>query len=255
VGLLGSTTVTVGGVQQTFTADSDTQITVTSFKDTTPVGEQDLVIKTPGGDTAPFKVTAIRLLINEVDPTQDGTDMAEFVEIATGVPNVNLAGYSLVLWNGNGDVAYYAVNLNKAADANGLLLVGNPGMTPTPAITFPNNTLQNGQDAVALYQTLPTTFKTSSPASPVTTATNRLIDALVYDTGQADDDGLLDALIGPAGTTGRVQVDENANAPMMQGMDLVSMQRCTTNNRRNGTVFSLGVTETPGAVNSVPACP
>jgi len=257
LGFTGATQVTVGGVAQTFTVDNDGQITVTAFNDTTPVGAQDLIVTTPSGDTAPFSVTVIRLLINEIDPdTIPNPDAAEFVEISTGVPGVSLAGYSLVLWNGNGNLAYYATDLNVTADANGFVTVGNTGVMPTPVITFANDRLQNGEDAVALYQATANKFKVVAPASPVSTEASRIIDAIVYESGaDADSLPLLDTLIGPAGTPGRLVVDEDANALMMQGSGVVSIQRCSTAKRRDGSVFSLGVTETPGAVNSVPACP
>jgi hypothetical protein len=255
VGLTATTQVTVGGVAQTFKTDSDTQITITGFMDTTPVGVQDLIVTTPSGDTTAFKVTVIRLLINELDSdTVPNPDAAEFVEISTGVPGVSLAGYSLVFWNGNGNLAYYATDLNVTADANGFVVVGNAGVVPTPVITFANDRLQNGEDAVALYQTAANKFKTSFPASPVTTEAGRIIDALVYGTTDPDAVVLLDTLIAPAPAPQRVQADENANAAMMQGSGVVSLQRCSTSARRDGRLFKVGL-PTAGKANTVAACP
>jgi hypothetical protein len=126
-------------------------------------------------------------------------------------------------------------------------------MTPAPNVNFTPNTLQNGEDAVAVYQTPTSTFKTNAPASPVTTGLSRIIDALVYDSSDPDDPGLLDNLIAPAPAPERVQVDENANAAMMQGSGVVSIQRCA-DGRRDGRKFGLAA-PTPAAANTLPACP
>ena len=39
------------------------------------------------------------------------------------------------------------------------------GMVPTPNVPFTPNSLQQGEDAVAVYQTVPSTFKIVAPAS------------------------------------------------------------------------------------------
>jgi hypothetical protein len=249
-GFTGATDVTIGGVSQAFTVDSDTKVTL-KLGDTAPVGLQDLVVTTPLGATAPFQVTVIRLQVNELDSNQSSTDMKEFIEISTGgVPGVSLAGYSIVFWNGSVNTSYYAADLNATTDANGLLVVGNAGVTmPAPPVTFANDLLQNGQDAVALYQTTKSTFPANTA---LTVGLNRLIDALVYDTADADDPELLDNLLGPAPYAGRVQVDEGGNGAGGPS-ETVSIQRCG-DGRRNGSKFTVG-TPTPGAANNVTACP
>ena len=83
-----------------------------------------------------------------------------------------------------------------STDADGFFVLGNPQVANVDYI-FPNNTLQNGADAVALYVGDPDDF-------PLVTTTD-LIDALVYDTGDPDDPGLL-VLLEP----GQPQVDEDA---------------------------------------------
>lgn len=247
-GFTGATTVTIGGVSQMFTVDSDTQITIALVSDGAPLGPQGVIVTTAQGSTAPFGVTVIHLLINEVDsdtPTMPVNDDHEFVEISTGVPNVSLAGYTLVHYNGTGDVVLWALDLNAVTDANGLLLIGNPAVMPAPAITFAVNTLQNGADAVAVYQTAAGNF---SVGGAITSA--NLIDAVVYDTADADDAGLLDALLAPVGDPARVQVDEAVNLASATE----SVQRCG-DGRRNGARFAVGGPPTPGAVNNVMACP
>lgn len=245
-GFMGATGVAIGGTNEMFVVDSDTQITIASVGDATPINMQNIVVTTPNGMSMPFGVTVIRLQINELDADTPGTDMAEFVEISTGVPNVNLTGYTLVMFNGAtaNDPSYLALGLTQSADANGLLVVGNSGAVPMPAITFMNNTLQNGADAVGVFQTVQATFPNGTAAT-----STRLIDALVYDTADADDATLLDTLLWPAGDMRRVQVDENG----MASSQMVSIQRCG-DGRRDGRKFALGA-PTNGAANNVPACP
>jgi hypothetical protein len=243
-GLMGATSVTIGGVMQAFTVDSDTQITITLVTDATPINAQDLVVDTPNGATSPFSLTVIHLLINELDFDQPMLDTAEFVELSTGVPGVSLAGYTLVFWNGNGDVSYLALNLNAVTDANGYFLVGSPGMMPAPTLAFnTTSVIQNGQDAIGVYQAPIASFMNGTAV----TAAN-LIDALVYDAGQADDAGLLDVLLGMAGAPERVQLQETP--------DTASIQRCA-DGRRDGRKFVSGAaaTPTPGAMNNVMPCP
>ncbi len=257
-GFMGATAVTIGGTNETFTVDSDTQITISSVADATPIAMQNLVVTAPRGTALPFGLTVIRLEINESDADTPMTDVLEFVEISTGVPNVSLAGYSIVFWNAATDLAYFVENLaknNVVADANGLLLLGNPMVMPAPAITFnpgASGLLQNGPDGIGVYQAPTSAFVTMMSTSTV--GLTRLIDALVYDTGAADPDAvlLLDNFFGPMGTMTRVQVDEG-NGGVGGPAEMNAIQRCG-NGRRNGLKFGVS-TPTPGAMNSLPGCP
>jgi hypothetical protein len=244
--LLFTTSVTVGGATQGFVVNTDTQISVLTLADTTPLGAQDVVVTTLSGSAAPLSVTVIRLQINEVDPNTPGTDMAEFVEISTGgVPNVSLAGYTLVFWNGSNDLSYSAIGLNATTDASGMLLAGNVGVVPAPALTWADNFLQNGADAIGIHQDPASAFPNGSSITAI-----RLIDAVVYASGGLPDDGLLDGLISSdPGSPARVQVDENANGVSATE----SMQRCA-DGRRDGSKYALAA-PTPGAVNTVAPCP
>ncbi len=140
------------------------------------------------------------VLINEVDADTPGSDKAEFIELFDGGSgNTALDGLVVVLYNGNGDKSYRAFDLDGySTDANGYFLMGNSGVSPTPALVFGNNTLQNGADAVALYQGDAADFPSGTPVT-----TDNLIDAIVYDTNDADDAGLL-VLLNP----GQPQVNE-----------------------------------------------
>lgn len=188
------------------------------------------------------------ITINELNCDTPGTDALEFVEIFAN-PNQPLAGYTLVFFNGAGtaDASYYAVNLTGSTDANGFYLVGNTGVSPTPSLTWPNNFLQNGADAVALYFGAPASAfpnGTSVLTPPVGAV---LVDAVVYGQDQSPDAGLLAALL-----PGQPQILEGtANS---QTVDQ-SIGRCL-----DGTPNSLDVTTfqkmppSPGTFNTcVPA--
>jgi predicted extracellular nuclease len=140
------------------------------------------------------------VIINEVDADTDGTDVLEFVELYDGGEgNTSLDGLTLVFYNGSVDTAYAAYDLDGfSTDANGYFLLGNAAVVPTPSIVFADNFLQNGADAVALYQDDAVNF----PNGTAVTTTN-LLDAIVYDTSDADDLELLVLL-----NAGQPQVNE-----------------------------------------------
>ncbi|MBK6899867.1 MAG: lamin tail domain-containing protein [bacterium] len=142
------------------------------------------------------------VLINEIDADTPSTDVLEFIELY-GTPNQSLDGLVVVLYNGSNDLSYAAYDLDGySLDAGGFFLLGNAGVVPTPSIIFNSNVLQNGQDAVALYSANAADFPNNTPV----TAAN-LVDAIVYDTADADDAVLLATL-----TPGQPQIDENGNA-------------------------------------------
>lgn len=99
------------------------------------------------------------------------------------------------------DSSYYALDMDGTmTDENRLLLLGSETMTPFPQLIIPSNIIQNGADAVAVYQANDTDF----PEGTLATTIN-LIDALVYETGDPEDEQLQTFL----GET--FQVDENLN--------------------------------------------
>jgi len=150
----------------------------------------------------PLAVQAQQVRINEVDSDTDGTDAKEFVELYDGGSgNTSLDGYVLVFFNGNDDKSYEAFDLDgESTNGDGYFLIGNSGVTPAPDIEFSNNTLQNGADAVALYEANESDFPDGTQVS-----TTDLIDAVVYGTDNNDDSGLLILLNGGG------QVNENGN--------------------------------------------
>ncbi len=246
----GATSVTLGGVSQTFTVNSATQITIDAITDSVAVGNQPLVISSASADGLPFTVKVIHLVINELDSDQPkegpDEDKYEFIEITTGLNEaVNLTGYVLIPIGGD-EKTYTLGSFNGVlgtTPADGLLLLGTTNLSVTPDIIFSRNTLENGADAVAIYQ------RASAPASGTSISTSSLpeniIDAVVYDTDDNDDTGLLDRLFGPSGTPGRSQVDEGPTN------NTNSIRRCAST-RRNGSSFNQDSSPSPGSTNGCP---
>ncbi len=127
--------------------------------------------------------TNAQVFINEIDADTPGSDTLEFIELKSNVPNYNLDGLVLVFFNGasngTGNLSSFSIDLDGySTDINGNFLIGNPLVSPTPAIIIPNNTIQNGPDAVALYLGNNSDF----PINTIATATN-LVNALAYSNG------------------------------------------------------------------------
>ena len=171
-----------------------------------------------------------QLVINELDCDQVGLDIKEFIEIKSATPFFPLDGYILVWFNGGagtGILSYQSFDLDGVTtDVNGLYTLGNIAVSPTPDRNFDNSQLDNGADAVAIYQTN-SNFSTGTPATSV-----NLIDALVYDTSDPDAVNLLAAL------NQTIQWNENMNSLK----DTQSLQRKT-----DGTFEAK--TPTPRATN------
>ena len=166
-----------------------------------------------------------QIVINEIDPDQTGTDDAEFIELKSDNPNMVLDGYVVVLFNGSSDESYGAYDLDGyTTDSNGFFILGNGSV---PGIDINLAALQNGEDAVAIYQDDATNFSDGTLAT-----NNNLIDAIVYETGNDSNSGLLSAL----GET--IVYDEDANG----NKDTESIQRA-----QDGT-YCVGA-PTPNAVN------
>ncbi|MHA7843953.1 MAG: endonuclease [Winogradskyella sp.] len=133
------------------------------------------------------------LIINELDPDSPSTDTAEFIEIKSQTPNFSTDGYILVFFNGSSsgaDSSYMVINLNGyTTDINGLLVIGSTGVYPSPQLLISENVIQNGADAVGIYQASVNDF----PEGTLATQTN-LVDAMVYGTNDSDDTVLLGLL-------------------------------------------------------------
>lgn len=147
-----------------------------------------------------------QVVINELDSDTPSTDDREFIELKSTTPNFALDGYVLVFFNGNAtsttaNKSYYAIDLDGlTTDANGIILIGNSLISPAPDKIFPDNIIQNGADGVGLYLANASDF----PEETLATTTN-LVDALMYDTKDADATDLM-ALLGVT-----TQYDEGLN--------------------------------------------
>lgn len=187
-------------------------------------------IATYGNVTPPAPMPSFA--INEVDADQTSTDSAEFIEIYDGgVGNASLDGLSLVLFNGNGDAAYNTISLDGfTTNAEGFFVVGSANVPNVDLVAFTTNGIQNGADAVALY--------TGTPPSAATM--ENLVDAVVYDTNDSDDTGLLTAL----GLSTQINEDENNSSET----DSVSRSA-------DGTGAFVTQEATPGESNDAPPPP
>ncbi len=182
---------------------------------------------------------APNLFINEVDADTPGSDMEEFVEIFDGGAGGRpLDGLVVVFYNGSGDTSYAAFDLDGfTTDGAGFFVLGNAAVSPD--LVFAGNGLQNGADAVALYVGNDTDFPNGTAVTTV-----NLVDALVYDTDDADDAGLLVLL-----NAGQPQVDEDGAGDK----DNDSNQRCPNGfgGQRNTDAY-VQAAPTPGALNGCP---
>jgi Big-like domain-containing protein/thrombospondin type 3 repeat protein len=186
---------------------------------------------------------ASNVIINEIDSDTPTTDVAEFVELYDGgVGNTSLTGLVVVFYNGSNDLSYASFDLDGfSTDANGYFVLGNT-LVPGRDFVFADGLLQNGQDAVALYQANGSNFP---PNTPVTTSS--LIDAVVYDTDDADDPGLLVLL-----NSGEPQVNENGGGDAAGQ----SIGRCPNGGggARNTNTY-IARTPTPDGANNCPVPP
>ena len=195
-----------------------------------------------GVESAPVRLTVNpvappNVVINEVDSDQAGTDTSEFVEIYDGgTGNTSLNGLVIVLFNGSNDESYAAFDLDGfSTNAGGYFTLGNAAVTGVDLV-FNGGTMQNGADAVAIYVGNASAF----PNGTHLTTTN-LIDALVYDTNDADDPGLLALL-----NSGQPQINEDAGG----NGEANSNQRCPNGSggARNTSTYNQ-FPPTPDAAN------
>ncbi|ACB53973.1 hypothetical protein cce_4625 [Crocosphaera subtropica ATCC 51142] len=180
---------------------------------------------TTGGSVA-------NVIINEIDSDTPGTDSVEFIELYDGgVGNTSLDGLVVVLYNGNGDVSYNAIDLDgQTTNPEGFFVIGSAMVPNVDLVAFTTNSLQNGADAVALYAGDASDFPSGTPVT-----SSNLIDAIAYGTNDADDAELLNGL----GQT--IQFNENSGP---NGDDNDSLSRVP-----DATGSFIAQTPTPGSVN------
>ncbi len=84
-----------------------------------------------------------QVFINEIHYDNTGTDTGEAIEVA-GPAGTDLAGWSLVLYNGNGGAPYNTTALSD-------VIANQQGGFGTVAVSYPTNGIQNGSpDGIAL---------------------------------------------------------------------------------------------------------
>lgn len=175
-----------------------------------------------------------QVVINEIDPDTPSTDDKEFIELKSATPNFSLDGYVIVLYNGSassstGNKSYFALDLDGyVTDVNGLIVIGNDLVSPVPDRFLQVSTMQNGEDAIALYFANASDFPDQTPV----TATN-LVDAIVYHNAATP---LATTLISVLGVS--AQINENIN----NARETQSIQR------KNDGTYEVK-TPTPGANN------
>ena len=151
-----------------------------------------------------------QLVINELDSDSPGIDNMEFLELLSDTPNFPLDGYVVVFFNGSvsgGNSSYFTVDLDgHVTDVNGLLLIGSNSVSPVPQFLIPENTIQNGADAVAIYQGSDFNFPNGTLAT-----INNLIDVLIYDTSDPDDQDLIDIFSAHPDFTAIQQINEGSS--------------------------------------------
>ncbi|XP_063076884.1 uncharacterized protein si:ch211-183d21.1 [Engraulis encrasicolus] len=128
------------------------------------------------------------LMISEVNSDNPKFDTREFIELfhSSGA-RTSLRGYTVVLYNGNGNTAYRVIDLSEhTTDDRGFLLIGSVELSPRPAVALPPNSIQNGPDAVALYG--PDAAEEEEPFEVGEhVRAHGLVDALVYATRRGGD--------------------------------------------------------------------
>uniref|UniRef100_UPI004048FCB0 endonuclease n=3 Tax=Gelidibacter sp. TaxID=2018083 RepID=UPI004048FCB0 len=131
-----------------------------------------------------------QIVINELDCDTPGVDNLEFVELLSETPNFPLDGYVLVFFNGSAsgaNLSYFTIDLDGyVTDINGLLLIGSNSVSPVPQLLISESVIQNGADAVAIYQADDLDFEEPTLAYVDET----LIDVLLYQTNDSDGLGL-----------------------------------------------------------------
>jgi predicted extracellular nuclease len=186
------------------------------------------------GSTDPEPVNVV---INEIDSDTSGTDTLEFIELYDGgAGSTPLDGLVVTLYNGSTNESYNTIDLaGYTTNAEGYFVIGNTDVTNI-GIVIPSNGVQNGADAVALYQTAAGNLPNGSAVT-----VDGLVDAVVYGTNDADDAELLPLL-----NADEPQINEDGQG----AKDEHSNQRCP--NGQGGLRNTSGYTQatpTPGAAN------
>ena len=180
---------------------------------------------------------AQNIKIVEIDADQTSTDNMEFLEILTESSNQSLNGYIVVFYNGSNDTSYETIDLTGfSSDSNGYFIIGSDLFPGADVIMGPDNTIQNGADAIAIYSADAANFPNGTSVT-----SSSLLDAVVYGTSDDDDLELL------AGLNQTTQWDENMNG----NKDVESLQFDFT----TGTFCAGAPTPRAANIDCSSACP
>ena len=137
-----------------------------------------------------FNFSFSQVFINEIDSDNSGFDTMEFIELKSTTSNLSLDGYVLVFFNETNNLSYFSIDLDGfTTDINGIIHFGNLDVSPSPAFTFTNSTIQNGPDVVAIYLGNESDFPVNTLAT-----TSNLIDAVAYSNNTTQPTTLMAAL-------------------------------------------------------------
>ena len=182
-----------------------------------------------------------QVFINELDADTLSTDTKEFIELKSNIPNFSLNSYVIVFFNGTssgtGNLSYYAIDLDGySTDGNGIILLGNPLVSPTPTNIIPNATIQNGPDAVAIYLGDASDW----PINTVANTTN-LIDSFAYSNSNAIQATALMSIFGLTVSVNETQNSNPGTESMQRKVDGTFEVKAPTpglNNDGSGIVFN-----------------
>ena len=123
-------------------ADNTYEVEVTASDGNGGSDVQTISVTVTNVNESPFVSDSTSVFINELHYDNSGTDTGEAIEIA-GPAGVDLSGWSLVLYNGNGGVVYDTTALSGtfADQDNGYGVL---------AFNYGTNGIQNDTDAIAL---------------------------------------------------------------------------------------------------------
>ena len=174
--------------------------------------------------------------INEIDVTQAGQDTAEFVELYDdGYGNFPLDDYCLVFYDGAADTVYAVYDLDGyTTDSIGYFVLGDSTVANVQMIL--TDSIQNGADAIALYQDTSSSFPIGSGIT-----TNNITDAVVYSTDDPFDLQLLQLL-----NAGQPQINENVTGK--SGILSLSRLPNGTGSPQNTNTYYVSI-PTPGDSN------
>lgn len=155
--------------------------------------------------------------INEFHYDNSGGDVGEFVEVA-GAAGIDLTGYQVIQYNGNGGVEYGSITLSGVIDDEASSGFGAVSFVPTAAF-------QNGNDGFALVDNI-----------------GRVLDFVSYE-------GAFEATDGPAAGMTAVDVGVSESSSSPQG---VSLQRDNAGTPDITNVWKGPFDDTPGDLNVIP---